>query len=661
MIGEFFKNIADNVGGTIIDGLRSLCYWLDTFIYNLIIYIYNWFVMLCNGRILDFDVVKSISDRFGLILGVFMFFTVAISFLRMILDPDKMNDKEMGMGAIVKKVILVVVMLGLSNTVFEFAYDFQKVVLGNNASGTSVIKNLLSPYKVDSRDFGAVLSTNLFTSFYDVEEEFEEKFADSYQEISDCRNYHTALKNSIMTNHKFSLGYNCLNVKIDNVSYGGVTSGQTSSEYVMRFESILSVIVGVFVLWMIFSYTIKVGVRMVQLTFLEIISPMAIISYLSPKKDTMFSKWGKIYISTYIDVFIRVAIINLVVYLISVILDGWSTGTGYFWDSLNVIDMTGTTKMYIGIIMILALLTFAQRAPELLKEILPSGGPGSIGFGVGAKDNAFGMGFLSKGAGVLTGAVGGLAGGLAAGSIGGAAFGLLRGGVGGLKNKKLGDALKSATGGYNAQKSASLRTAQRIAEGGSRFVLPGAQRRANDYDSQIAKIDSQVGFMDTAEKEAESKALKNASNYVSYNGNSLSLLAKLKDDQSLTSQQRDIYEQEYKATLKAAKEFNLAYGRDVKNGEVWFDNGGSVTAIDVAGTTYSSPNDINSHVNDLGDANVIINANMDALGVGPAGAGRYAAADSEVTKLKTQRTKVVTSEEYRRAKTDAKYSGGGKH
>ena len=49
---------------------------------------------------------------------------------------------------------------------------------------------------------------------------------------------------------------------------------------------------------------------MVQIAFLQIVSPMAIVSYLSPKKDNMFTKWLNIYGSTYIDVFVRVAIIN---------------------------------------------------------------------------------------------------------------------------------------------------------------------------------------------------------------------------------------------------------------------------------------------------------------------------------------------------------------
>lgn len=486
----FFKDIAENVGGVVFDALRSLCYWLDTIIYNLIIYLYNWFMMLCQSRILDNAAIQKISDRFGLILGVFMFFNVAIAFLKMILDPDKINDKEIGMGAIVKKVLLVVVMLGMSNIVFEAAFDFQRVLLGYNKSGTNVIQNLLSPYSVSSKDFGTSLSLNLFSAFYNIDSSLDDS---SNTDVLDCMTYLAVLKNSIVASRNFDFGYSCLNTKTE-VTLAN-SGGQTSSIYVMHFESFLSVAVGCFVVYTLFMYCIKVGVRMVQLAFLEILSPMAIISYLSPKKDTMFSRWGKAYISTYVDVFIRVAIINLVVYLIAVVMEGWQGGTGAFWESFSNSNLTATSRMFLGVIIILSLLTFAKRAPDLLKSILPSTDGGSgLGFGLGKKDNEFGFGLLggigAKGAGVLGGAVGGLVGGAVGGGVIGALGGVFRGGFGGLKNKKLGDALKSASGAFDSQKSAALRTQQRIDAGGSRFVMPGVQRRVAALDKAKSAIEA---------------------------------------------------------------------------------------------------------------------------------------------------------------------------
>ena len=493
MLGDFFKDVAANVGGTIFDALRSLCYWLDSIIYNVIIYVYNWFLMLCNGRLLDIDVVKGITDRFSILLAIIMFFVVSVSILRMILDPDKITDKEAGMSSIIKKVLMVVVMLGLSTTVFDLLYDVQSILLGNNKSGTNVIQNFFSPYRINSGDFGAVLAVNMFTSFYTVDPIFE---LDTDQDVSDCRTYSTVLRNAIMTQYDFDFGYACLNAKKDNVLIPN-SGGETTTKYVMKFESVLSIIAGCFVVYMLIGYCVKVGVRMVQLAFLEILSPMAIISYLQPSKDTMFNKWLKIYISTYIDVFIRIAIINLVVYLISVLMVGWNfsisssdaniAGVGTFWSSLNISNPT--TKMFMGVIMIFALLTFAQRAPELLKEILPKGGPGSIGFGIGSKDNPLGMGLLSRGAGFLSGAIGGAVGGAVGGGVIGMLGGAFRGGFGGLGNKKIGDTWKTTTSAFGNQKGVAATARQRMLEGGSMFVMPGTKAKADALDRAKADLD----------------------------------------------------------------------------------------------------------------------------------------------------------------------------
>ena len=509
---DFFADLPENIGGAIIDALRSLMYWLDTFIYSIIIYLYNWFMQLCQARLLDNTVVSAITNRFSIILGLFMVFCVAIAFIRMILDPDKISDKETGMGSIVKKVLLVVVMLGMSTTVFNLAFDFQRVMLGNNASGTNVIQNLLSPYAISSEDFGTALSLNLFTAFYSVDSEFDDssKFSDEINRtVTDCNTYISVLRNNIVLTRNFDFGYACLNTKVSVPALN--SGGQETSMYVINFQHILSVVVGIFVIYMLFIYCIKVGVRMVQLAFLEIISPMAIISYLAPtnNKDTMFSKWGKVYISTYIDVFIRVAIINLVVYLIAVVMEGWQDGSGVFWGSFDI--KNSMTRIYLGVIMILALLTFAKRAPELLKEILPQGGAGSIGFGLSSPSKAFGdiLGGglittgLARGTGFLGGAVGGVVGGAVGGGFGGAVAGLFKGAVGGLRNKKLGDTLRSVSGGFDSQKNAALRTQQRIAEGGSRFVMPGVQARVNALNQEKAELDKR-----TQEKSGEDNGEK---------------------------------------------------------------------------------------------------------------------------------------------------------
>ena len=129
--------------GGITTALRTLMFWLDTFIYNLIIDLYDIFNKLCTARLLDDTVLNAISQRVGLVLGLIMFFSVVFSFIQMLIDPDKLGDKEKGAIPIIKKTLIVIGMLGISNFAFQTLYKVQTLVIEEN-----VISKLILPYQV---------------------------------------------------------------------------------------------------------------------------------------------------------------------------------------------------------------------------------------------------------------------------------------------------------------------------------------------------------------------------------------------------------------------------------------------------------------------------------------------------------------------------------
>lgn len=353
-----------DIGILINNIFRTIFYMLDIIIYKLMINIYNVFVMLCSGRLLNSDTIKQLSTRVGTILGVIMMFMVIFSFIQMLINPESISDKEKGIGNIAKKVIIVLVMLGTYTYIFNLLNNIQTALIQSNA-----IANLLVPSSVNTENFGGALSGSLFTAFYTSN--FRE---DEFEHQCTTENFEETLKNEIAINQDFSSGYECL-YETDDTLFGTTT-------YLRDFNWLLSFIVGVVVVYFIFYYCISVGMRIAQLAFLQIIAPMPIISYLTPKKDNMFNKWAKIYFTTYIDVFIRIAIINFVAYLIGVIMDNWNSGNGVFWQSLGIDATTEIgLKTIVGVIMIIALLLFAKKAPDLIKELFPTA-PGSLGFGI---------------------------------------------------------------------------------------------------------------------------------------------------------------------------------------------------------------------------------------------------------------------------------------
>lgn len=432
----YFVSILDELTQSFISGVRTLFYAICSFLYQLIIYLYNLFDMLSTGRILDNEFTSVLYSRVGLILGIIMLFRIIFSFIQMLLNPDAINDKEKGIFNIVKRVIITIVLLGTVPYLFDFAYRIQNVLLSHESGNSNVISRMILPYSIntDSHKFGAVFSEQLFFAFYDLDETLD----DTSQEYQECLIYKGALINQIEDSQEFSLGYNCLNT---TGKFTDLYTNDTETFYIMRFNYLISLVVGVLVCWFLLTYCFSLGVRIIQLAFLEIIAPMPIISYISPKKDGMFSKWAKMCLTTYLDVFIRVAIINFIILIIAMLMDGFfGDANSMFMLSTGAYTSGPWYRRFLFVIIVLALLQFAKKAPELLKELLPKSWAASGDFGFGLKNRdvlgrtlatvggvAAGgaVGFLTeRGAHRFTGALSGVGRGLGKGvSSKGSSFG----------------------------------------------------------------------------------------------------------------------------------------------------------------------------------------------------------------------------------------------
>lgn len=382
----WLSGVSDGVIGAVIKGLRSIFYTIISMIYRFIIDLYWLFNTLCTGRLLDNNVMTELSKRIGLILGIIMLFYVIFAFIKMLVDPDIINDKTQGAASIIKKCIIVIVMLGVSSFVFDTLYMIQRVVVQNN-----IISKVLLPYDVDTDNFGGILSAELLGAFYKISDSIPDDKKESESEIQVCQQVVNTLQNKIVNDGDFELGNTCLNesVKIEQ------DDNEEHEVMMIDFNWLLGIAVGIAVIYFLIVYCINVGVRMIQLAVLEIISPMAIVSYLAPKQDTMFSKWSKLYISTYIDVFIRIAIINFSVFLIATIFD--TNGEWAFWNSLG----NPRNQDIIMLVMVVALLAFAKKAPDLIKDLFPTGSS-KIGFGTIKKSDILGGNAITTGAKVAT-------------------------------------------------------------------------------------------------------------------------------------------------------------------------------------------------------------------------------------------------------------------
>lgn len=595
-IKSWLSDGLEKVGGAIIQGIRYLMFSLSTLIYDLFMKLYDMFTALCTIRLLSNDILQELAKRVGYILGVVMLFYVILGFIQLLLNPDAVNDGEKGAPALIKKTIIVIIMLGTANFAFELLYQVQNTVINSN-----IISKLLLPYAIttsvngqDSNDgessvtqnekFGSILAEELFSSFYEIED-FDESDIDSNGDISSYNNCQTVVnnfRNQIINNRSFDLGYTCLNETIVvNFKIDDSTNSESQETNIVHFNYFLCPIFGLVAVYLMFTYCIKVGVRMVQLMFLEIISPMAIVSYLAPKKDTMFSKWKNIYISTYIDVFIRIAIINFAFFLISTV---FSTTGG------NGLEFQGTdwsSNLFFKAFVIVSIMIFAKKVPDLLKELLPQS-VSKLGFAPSAKE-LFENPFVSTTVGAATGAAVGLIGGIAggkglsrvSGALGGTFGGMFRGGSSGYKSKNLGSAL---SGARSNQAKFNLERAQRIRTGAT-------SNRFNDLfgiESGSSKDDREISAL--------SEYSKIQSEIEGYADNNSSIKRLKRNYEAIQAAGRNAgesdadYTKRIECARKAYTEAKSGFVNNVLAGHI--GNGKFQVTYDVDGTTYTTDYDM---------------------------------------------------------------------
>ena len=264
---------------------------------------------------------------------------------------------------------------------------------------------------------------------------------------------------------------------------------------------IVSTVAGIGLIIYLLFLCVEVIIRRFKLFFLEVLAPIPIISYVDPK-DKTFNTWFKMYISTYLDLFIKLIAISIALALVKTVAqDFWNTGnvaTGIIGGSL------------VKFFYIVAILVFAKILPSMISKIFNLDSMG------GSFKDIMGMakGVTRAGMGVAGAAVGAGAGMLAMGAGIAAARkngwkGMLGAGVQGLGNIASG-AARGAGSGWN----------RNITGGASNVLATGKKQRdaraqgATMLGTMAARATNALGFDDayTREKDAIDKLKRGKSN-----------------------------------------------------------------------------------------------------------------------------------------------------
>lgn len=379
------------------DILRHLSFFFDGIIYSLIPSVFSLIYELYDLSSIfnDTTATKTLINNFTTtiysFLAIFMFFRVAFSLLGMLVDPSKIDDKDAGASKIVKNILITLALIVVVPIIFDYAKVFQKKVIEEH-----IIERALYGYNASDEieNLGEVLALNTWKTFVNITDESKASAAvkSAYDDIF---NASTTELGGVWPVSKLyfvlneTVGINVLG----QVSILGITNGllqknfEAGTYYQISYVYILSTIVGFYVLISVIKLMIDVAYRSIKFFALELLSPIAIVSYIDPNsaKKGIFAKWLKQVISTYLSLFVRIFVFALA----SVILASFN---------LNSISI-GTMKK---LIYLLAVVAFIKVAPKFIDDI----------FGTTISkdsDTKFAFDLLKQGLGFATGAaIGGI-------------------------------------------------------------------------------------------------------------------------------------------------------------------------------------------------------------------------------------------------------------
>mgnify|MGYP005773379889 CR=1 FL=1 len=478
------------IGEAILNFFIGVLLFLDSIVYSLISWVYQIILVLCQVDVLNnsFE-IDALINRVYAIIGVVVLFLLAYSLLKSMVNPDDALKGKKSPVTIIKDVIISIVLIALIPTIFDFAMNFQTSILQNNTLGKIILGSTTVTERDENgnvvteenstdviRNGGTTIASNVLRAFL-------------HPNYSNCTVDETS-----------DTGYDCSNIMIEQSAYGvrgsvtfddfwrnTVEAGSIgaitdlSNNIVdggVTYYYIISTVAGVFVLFVLLSYCFDIALRLIKLAVYQLIAPLPILARIMPGEQggKVFSNWIKATISTYVEVFIRLAILFFAILIIKIVVQNFpSVFNGIFGGSEGF-----TVRLFAQLFIIIGIILFIKQAPGMIKDI------------TGLDGGKFGKSFI-RGIGMLGATFGGGATAAIrsvvndtdkpiAQRLGRGALAALSGGARGLrqgaKTEKLGDVPKAA--GTAASNTLSSRARREAAGGWGNYLSQWVDNKKSD-------------------------------------------------------------------------------------------------------------------------------------------------------------------------------------
>ena len=438
--------------------LRNLFSSIDKLIYTLIGWIMEGIFNL-SSLTTNFELARSIYNRIYVVLALFMTFKLTLSFLQYITNPESMTDKERGVGKLISR---VVIMLGLL-ILFPILFFEQVIDVNGNkqtileATQTGVIKTLPKVILgIDDTPTGDASQGTIASNAAKNGEYMAIEMLKAFYYPVSCSDSESASDSS------------CESDQINNLdAFEASVVLASDGKYTYKYMWPLTTVAGIALAVILIGIAIDVAIRVFKLLLLQLLAPIPIMTYIDPKssKDGAFSSWMKSFTSTYLDIFIKLGTVYLMLMLFS---EAFSTDGGLFSTEHGISNIEGfMARNFVKVFLVIGLFKFAKDAPKFIQDALgmKDSGNGGIFGGLSTLGAAAGTvgGAL---AGAVSGGFGGFAAGKAAGQkngmallkgLGGGLAGAGRGGMQGAKGAGKGNLIKGVSGAVAAQTALNQR------------------------------------------------------------------------------------------------------------------------------------------------------------------------------------------------------------
>ena len=410
--------------GIIDDAIRKIFTFFDKLFFLLLKGVYQVFFNVATAEMFSNELIRDYYYRCQLVIGVFMLFKLSVTIIEGIMDPAKVTDKKAGAGKIISRIITSLVILALitpmniqnpsnkwekqvsnNGILFGALYSLQSRILSNNTIGKLVLGTSGNIRTADEQgqtlaesadDFAGQILRGFYrinvipepAGGYDVKEGEDPEINPDYRFCEFTNEQLTFYKTATTSELLTTVNDTCdtdSNSPWYEIAWEKIKGIFGDEEQFYRYSySPLAGIVALIISVILILYTIDVAIRALKLAILRLIAPIPIISHMSisakeGKGEDAFSCWVRSLTSTYLELFIRLAIMYFVIFLVNDLsIQGIQIKTGSGW--------VGALSF---IVIIIGMFLFARQAPRFIENSLGIKGAGG---GIGATMAAAGLG-----------------------------------------------------------------------------------------------------------------------------------------------------------------------------------------------------------------------------------------------------------------------------